>query len=321
MLSYFIISDPKIYSTLNVVQDKNLKPNKKIELFIDSGAFSAFTQGIEIDIQDYINFIKRHKKYFEVYANLDVIGDARKTLKNQEIMEEAGLAPLPCFHYGESIRHLKYYIKKYDYIAIGGMVPIHNKELTPWLDNVFLNYICDSNGMPKVKVHGFGMTSFSLIPRYPWFSTDSTTWVITGRMGAIYIPKFKKGKWIYDKPPWKINVSTRSPSKDEMGEHISTLSPNVKKIVFDYIHSKGYKLGKSEFRFEQSNYQPKENERWFGKVDKDGKREVEKINKPGISNMYILRDEMNILYFLNLEKAIPEWPWALKIKKKGFNIK
>ena len=39
---------------------------KKISLFLDSGAFSAFTKGVKIDIQEYIGFIKKHQKYIEL---------------------------------------------------------------------------------------------------------------------------------------------------------------------------------------------------------------------------------------------------------------
>ena len=48
--------------------------NNKVELFLDSGAFSAFTQKVTIDIQEYIAFIKEHEDIIDVYANLDVIG-------------------------------------------------------------------------------------------------------------------------------------------------------------------------------------------------------------------------------------------------------
>ena len=41
---------------------KRGKMGEKISLFLDSGAFSAFTKGVEINIYDYIDFIKRHKK-------------------------------------------------------------------------------------------------------------------------------------------------------------------------------------------------------------------------------------------------------------------
>jgi hypothetical protein len=49
--------------------------------------------------------------------------------------------------------------------------------------------------------------------------------------------------------------------------------------------------------------------------DKKAKRELEIVIDPGISNKYQLRDEMNILYFLDLEKSRPAWPWAFKTKE------
>ena len=53
-------------------------------------------------------------------------------------------------------------------------------------------------------------------------------------------------------------------------------------------------------------------EKWFEKKpeDKNQERTVEIIIEPGISNKYQLRDEMNIIYFLDLEKSLPKWPWA-----------
>ena len=44
------------------------------------------------------------------------------------------------------------------------------------------------------------------------------------------------------------------------------------------------------------------------------KRLLEIVVEPGLSNKYQLRDEMNIIYFLDLEKSMPEWPWAFKRK-------
>ena len=79
-----------------------------VDVFLDSGAFSAWTRGVEIDIQKYIEFIKQNQDVITVYANLDVISPGRfsmgtkesaeLTLRNQKIMEQAGLSPLPVFH-------------------------------------------------------------------------------------------------------------------------------------------------------------------------------------------------------------------------------
>ena len=290
-----------------------------VELFIDSGAFSAFTQGVAINLDEYIAFIKQYKDIITVYANLDVIGDAEGTLANQKRMEKAGLNPLPCFHYGEPIEFLKYYLGKYKYIALGGMVPISTKDLGTWLDNLFANYICDKDGKPRVQVHGFGLTSLKLMLRYPWYSVDSTSWVVTGRMGAIYVPK----PWAKSLDEvWKVSLSNRSPNQTEAGKHLSSFSPNQRQYVLDYIKQKGYKLGKSEFRTETADYELKEKERWNGKAKGD-QREVEMIIESGVCNDYRKRDELNIIYFLDLEKAMPKWPWEFQLSgegREGFGI-
>lgn len=78
---------------------------------------------------------------------------------------------------------------------------------------------------------------------------------------------------------------------------------------------KGYKLGKSTFKKVSETYQPKEGERWAEKKTevKNGKRLLEIIEEEGISNRHLLRGEINIIYFLDLAKAIPEWPRPFKM--------
>lgn len=305
-----------------LIKDKGkMAGTNKVELFLDSGAYSAWSQNQPINIDDYIEFIKENIEVIDVYANLDVIGSAEGTWENQRIMEDAGLSPLPTYHYGEDEKWLLRYLNKgYDYLALGGMVPINTRDLIPWLNGLFSKYLCDPKGMPKVKVHGFGLTSLSLMLRYPWWSVDSTSWVVTGRLGSIYIPRRRKGEWIYNENSWKIAVSNRSPNKKEAGQHIETLQPTEREIFLEYIHEKGHVLGESKFHKENQSYKLKVNERWAEKkpTDKKAKRDVETILTPGVSNRYQLRDEMNIIYFLDLEKSMPEWPWAFKIKQHGF---
>lgn len=328
LLSFYEITN-KLFASdesfnLIIKRNRNMpEGRKRVELFLDSGAFSAWSQGKQINIDDYIQFIKEHEDVIDVYANLDVIGDAEATWKNQLRMEEAGLKPLPVFHYGEDISWLKNLLKrKYEYISLGGMVPISTQDLIHWLDDLFKNYLCDSKGMPIVKVHGFGLTSLRIMLRYPFWSCDSTSWVVTGRLGSIYIPRFKNGKWVYDEESWKVVVSNRSPANKEAGKHINTMSPMEKKILLSYITEKGYTMGVSEYKKVDPGYELKENERFAEKKssDKNAQREVEIIVEPGVSNTYQLRDEMNIIYFLDLEKSMPEWPWAFKTEEiqKGF---
>ena len=291
----------------------------RVELFLDSGAYSAWSQGQEINIKEYIQFIKDHDEVIDIYANLDVIGDPVATWKNQEVMEKAGLDPLPVFHYGEPVEWLtKYLDKGYEYISLGGMVPISTNMLIRWLDGMFEEFLTDTSGMPIIKVHGFGLTSLVLMLRYPWYSVDSTSWILTGRMGSIFVPQRRNNSWVYDLNPWKIIVSSQSPARKEAGKHINTMTVIEKQILLAYIHEKGFELGKSDFKYVEQSYKPKEEEgeKWAldKPEDKKAKRLLETIIDPGISNRYQLRDEMNIIYFLDLEESMIKWPWAFKHK-------
>lgn len=312
-------------------RDRENAKRKEIDIFLDSGAFSAWTQGVDVDIQEYIKFIKEHEDLLTVYANLDVIGlggklpnelTAEMTLKNQKIMEEAGLNPLPCFHFGEPYEYLQYYVDNYDYMAFG-VAGRKGSALIPWLDTCFSDYVCDAEGYPKIKVHGFAVTSLPLMLRYPWYSADSTSWVMTSRTGAIYIPRYKDGEWIYDENSWKISVSSRSPKTKGGGVHISTLPPKKRQIVLDYVHMKGYVLGSSEFKEVSQTHEITDSERWAEKKpkDKNAPRLLEIIKEDGISNRYQLRDEMNILYFRDLQDSIEPYPRKFKVEKfRGFGF-
>src|SRR5690606_1202174 len=116
--------------------------------------------------------------------------DPLKTYQNQWLMEHTGVQPLPCFHFGEDEQYLEHYIDNYEYITLGGMVPHSNRENKLWLDRIWGKYLTNPDGSPKLKVHGFGMTSLPLMRRYPWHSVDSSSWMQIGSMGNIYVPKW-----------------------------------------------------------------------------------------------------------------------------------
>lgn len=197
------------------------------KVFLDSGAFSAFTKGVEVDLPKYCEYIKRNKDIIEhvdgtlLASVLDGIGDPLKTWQNQLAMEQLGVRPLPCFHYGEDERYLEWYIANYDYITLGGMVPISTPQLKLWLDRIWEKYLTDGSGRPRIKVHGFGLTTVSLMERYPWYSVDSSSWVQIARVGGMLLmPEARV-----------INVSNQSPQRRVEGQHIDTLTPLQRQAV------------------------------------------------------------------------------------------
>lgn len=283
--------------------------------FLDSGAFSAWSQGVEIDLQKYIKFIHENKHIFDIYACLDVIGDPKKTWENQLEMERQGLQPIITFHVGEDYSWLKKYARKYSFLALGGIAKGHSiREVQKHLDKCW-SILTDEKGFPENKVHGFGLTSIKLMRRYPWYSVDSTSWATVSRMGAIIIPRRKKGEWLYDEFSWIVGVTARSPYKEVRAKHYSNLSPKLKEIFLLYLEEKGYSLGKATFINVDEGHKLKQGEEnWYdkGKV-------VERIIDRGVSNDHRLRNEINILYFQDLAETMPEWPWHFEYKnRKGF---
>ena len=203
--------------------DKN-----KTMLILDSGAYSAWTQKVEIDIDEYIAFCNAHPGVCH-YANLDVIpamgteGRAEKVIEEccergwqnyQKMVREVknGLEKvIPVYHRGESVKWLERYLEfGSPYIGIGQVHVFGGKRhKKDWIgngdshklamgtaedleDGSFVgrlrNYIVDSSGKRLLKLHGFGMTSFDLMKTIPWHSVDSISWLSQAAYGDICVP-------------------------------------------------------------------------------------------------------------------------------------
>lgn len=205
------------------------------QIFLDSGAFSAYTLGVTINVEDYCKYIWTNWDIVKVEDGvlmasvLDGIGDPLLTYQNQKRMEQLGVKPLPCFHAGEDERYLEYYVSNYEYITLGGMVGSSTKQLFYWLDRIWDRYLCDGAGRPRLKVHGFGITSIPIMERYPWWSCDSSSWIQSAAFGSVVTPDWGP-----------VSVSGKSPSRHDLGQHATTLPLPAQEIVFNKFHEQGF---------------------------------------------------------------------------------
>lgn len=160
----------------------------KKKFFLDSWAFTAFTQKKNISLEAYCNFIKNNLNFLELYANLDVIWNAEETYKNQKIMEEWWLFPLPTYHYWEPKEYFEKYVKEYNYIGIWWLVPHARKpeNIRKILDYCF-DYIIKN--WLKTKIHWRWMTNSNFMKKYPFYSIDSTWWLAWWKFNTIYFYK------------------------------------------------------------------------------------------------------------------------------------
>ncbi len=261
-----------------------------MKVILDSGAFSAYTKKTEINIEDYILFIKKNQKFLENYINLDVIGSAELSWKNQEYIESKGLKPLPVFHPGDDWKYLERCLEEYDHFCIGGIADTPtNARRVPFLDKCF-RMICDKDGIPKSKIHGLGVTSPVLLRRYPFYSVDSTSWLMSGATGVIIIPHKRNGKYVYDIDPFKIAASSGSNATGS-GQHYDTASDSKRKLVDEYLKHKGYIMGGADIAKEDEG--------------------------SGLYTNHYLRMKLNAEFFRDFMESLPDYPWPFKMKRQG----
>jgi hypothetical protein len=231
--SYYLES----YHYINTERHCAMIRKDKRTVFLDSGAFSMHTKGIEVDLDAYVDFVKTNHDILHLVSNLDHIGEGKEqeTYANQKYLEGQGIKVQPVFHVRDRDEWLLRYLDEgYDYIFIGGMVPESTQYLQSRLDDLWGKYLIDGHGQARVRVHGFGLTVLPLMERYPWFSVDSTSWVLTGRFGSIYVRLPENGRVV------KICISGKSPRLKDWDMHYDSLPPIVRKRFDRIFEEAGY---------------------------------------------------------------------------------
>lgn len=329
MLSYYLIrtggQDQK--ARLEVVK----KGGAKVGLFfLDSGAFSHWskvdayakvhggdrrgyydTKEFYAYMDAYAAFVKEHAGCIDYYANVDAIPDPEITYRNQKYLEKKhGLRPVPVVHYNPqeqnrgnpetwpSVCWLNRYISEgYDLIGLGGLVGRSSKpKCLAWIDACFLTAICSQKTqLPRVRVHGFGMTSYRLMVRYPWWSVDSATWTKLGANGCILVPRCRGGVYSFreDDEPYQIGVSQDRPPEGRC-RHYGGLDRESKKVVVRWLNEIDVPLGRTHPKKKDENNKPLVLE--YGVVNRHSERKI--------ANLKFFE---RLVEWLNKEKG--PWPW------------
>lgn len=285
--------------------------------FLDSGSFTLWTQAAEYArlnncdkwafyetnefwqyVDDYAHFVKKYAVAIDYYSNVDVIPNPELTWRSQKYLEqEHGLTPVPVVHYKTDLKWLKRYMDKgYDLIALGGLVGSTSQEVCRgWVDRAF-DMVCDQpSRLPKVRIHGFGVTSYEFLLRYPWWSVDSSSWTKCGAYGGILVPHRRKGQFIYTEQPYMIKTSIDAPEVKVRGKHILTMTGLEKAVVLQWLDEIGVPLGK---------------------MGPEGE-----IEEYGVINRHCERKAANLYFFELMRKSLPKYPWAFRLNsRKGFGL-
>lgn len=272
------------YAELEGMRRKRARAKKHAFEFYKSKEFKEY-------LDEYARFIHKFGGILDWYINVDIIFNPEMSWEVQKYLEnEHGLNPIPVIHHGTPLHWLEKYLDAgYELLGFGGLGrQVAWQKYSDWGDQAWSLVCPKPDRLPKVKIHGFAMTSFNLMRRYPWWSVDSASWAKLAAYGHLAVPYKRKGTFRCSEDPYIMTVSERSPrarlNREQRIEakHYGPCGPIRKAVLRDwleYIHVP------------------------FGKTDDDGN-----VKEAGVTNDYNQRNRANLLFFEAFRKALPEWP-------------
>ncbi len=192
-----------------------------VTVLLDSGAFSVWKRGAQIDLKEYMRFLHDAEQYLDGIVALDVLPGTSKRIptsveveesaaasfKQYRTMRAAALQPMPVYHQGESFDWVKRY--RDEGVKSIGISPRPNqprKAISRWLDEVWAD-VGALYGKKLPWAHGFGLASAEELHAHPWRSADASTWAYMASIGAIIIAPVIGGKHDYSRAPIYVGVS------------------------------------------------------------------------------------------------------------------
>lgn len=296
-------------------------------MFMDSGAFGLHSRYIrDADEEAKMRFYQSTtmRKYLDAYAeyilannfavdyyvNVDAIFNPQISWRNLKYLRKAGIKPVPVLHHGASVAVLERHLEAgYDFIGFGGLANRSaGGNYQQWLDTMF-SVICKTpDKTPCVKTHGFAITSWHAIHRYPWYSVDSASWIKAAAYGRIYIPRKRRGEFVFDEPPFTVAVSHKASGLSKRGDHILNMTSAEYNIKIEWLESLGLKLG------------TRKNLDTFTTVNNGllGEAQVHdtEVGEYGVFSHHRPRAHANLIYFERMAEACPPYPRPFKIIRR-----
>jgi hypothetical protein len=210
------------------------------DIMLDSGAYSAHTRGLKIELPDYVAFLRQHP-IFQQYFSLDVIpgkngvrfcdpGAAAETYRRQQVMKDAGLRPIAVVHRHDPRWLLERYLRDGEPRVALAPLPMEQPAVGDWFSECF-------EKIPSTtRVHGLGTTAALMLQRFPFDTVDSTSWFEVAANYCVLLPRFDRNGPDYRHSARIVSVSDRA-------AHFDNLDVLVKQQAETFFELCGTTLG------------------------------------------------------------------------------
>ena len=198
------------------------KPSEFRRFIADSGAFTAMNSGTTIDaqyMQDSARWVVDNGIRNYVELDLDEIIGVEKTRKlRSELERTVGYPSMPCWHCERGAVGWEEMCERYDYVCISlsGFT-----KTSKWLkSNSYkpLSWFLDTARKHGAKVHALGCTNVSLLKRFGFYSSDSSTFSVGHRYGTVL--DFRNGV-----------MKSRRPNPEKKKDRLLIMQHNIEQTV------------------------------------------------------------------------------------------
>ena len=154
------------------------------KIIIDNGAFSFWNKKKKVNWSEYYKWVSDRINKIDYYFIPDVIDGTElendelianffdNNIKGSELYDKA----VPVWHVAESFDRLYTLMRYFNYIAIGSSGDYQTLGTKQWHDRMYevMKIVCDSDGVPKVRLHMLRCLDKDIFTKYPFYSGDST---------------------------------------------------------------------------------------------------------------------------------------------------
>lgn len=190
-----------------------LSKYKGAKLFVDSGAytytndpkFNDYTiKQWESHIEKYLSWAEKNKEYIFGMASLDIefiVGAEQVKEWNRKYFEpfmlRTGIPVCFVWHDEEAYDTWEQHCQRYPYV---GLTAVNNQNAESMGTSYYVNMLKVAEKYNTV-VHGMGMTRTGMLTQLPFYTVDSTTWLVGLQYGEVNywtgtkMTRLKKDKW------------------------------------------------------------------------------------------------------------------------------
>lgn len=194
----------------NKFMKERIEKTPNVRMLVDSGAHTFLADSdtyadkpvewFEEYLKGYVKFLKDNKEHIFAAVELDIarlvgqdkVNEWRKNIF-EKLTREEGIQIIYVWHIDDGVPAWEKMCQRYPYVGVTFLEGLEAGTIMRDLFSTARKY--------GTRVHGFGITGYGSLSKYPFFSVDSSTWLVGSQFGELSwfdgrkLFRLKKSDW------------------------------------------------------------------------------------------------------------------------------